>query len=68
MEFAALNSQLAGLLEEGEHHPLPKIDPIIPNENSDRYRGVNVTSVIARTFEKVVYHTHDKAVIEKNLK
>ena len=48
-------------------NPLPKIDPIIPNENSDRYRSINVTSVIARTFEKVVYHTHVKVVIEKNL-
>ena len=48
-------------------NPLPKIDPITPNENSDRYRGVNVTSVIARTFKKVLYHTHVKVVIEKNL-
>ena len=48
-------------------NPLPKIDPIIPNENSDRYRSINVTSVIARTFEKVVYHTHVQVVIEKNL-
>ena len=48
-------------------NPLPKIDPIIPNENSDRYRTINVTSVIARTFEKVVYHTHVQVVIEKNL-
>ena len=39
---------------------------MIPNENSD-YGGINVTSVIARTFEKVVYHTHVKVVIEKNL-
>ena len=43
---------------------LPKID--IPKEDSD-YRGINVTSVIARTFEKVVYHTHVKAIVEKNL-
>ena len=43
---------------------LPKID--IPKEDSD-YRGINVTSVIARTFEIVVYHTHVKAVVEKNL-
>ena len=47
-------------------NPLPNIEPMIPNENSD-YRGINVTSVIARTFEKFVYHTHVKAVIEKNL-
>ena len=48
-------------------NPLPKIDPITPNENSDRYRGINVTSVIARTSKKVLYHTHVKVVIEKNL-
>ena len=45
-------------------NPLPKID--IPKENSD-YRGINVTSVIARSFEKVVYHTNVKAVVEKSL-
>ena len=44
--------------------PLPKID--IPKEKSD-YRGINVTSVIARSFEKVVYHTHVKVVVEKSL-
>ena len=44
-------------------NPLPKID--IPEENSD-YRGINVTSVIARTFEKVVYHTHVKAIVENS--
>ena len=37
-----------------------------------RQRGLwlprhHVTSVIARTFEKVVYHTHVKAIVEKNL-
>ena len=47
-------------------NPLPKIEPMFPNENAD-YRGINVTSVIARTFEKVVYHTHVQVVIEKNL-
>ena len=47
-------------------NPPPKIEPIFPNENSD-YRSINVTSVIARTFKKVVYHTHVKVVIEKNL-
>ena len=51
-------------MDEGEHPPIPKID--IPKEDSD-YRGINVTSVIARTFEIVVYHTHVKAVVEKNL-
>ena len=52
-------------MDEGEHQPpIPKID--IPKEDSD-HRGINVTSVIARTFEKVVYHTHVKAIVEKNL-
>ena len=45
-------------------NPLLKFD--IPKEDSD-YRGINVTSVIARTVEKVVYHTHVKAIVEKNL-
>ena len=45
-------------------NPLPKID--LPKENSD-YRGINVTPVIARAFEKVVYNTHAKAIIERNL-
>ena len=42
-------------------NPLPKFD--IPKEDSD-YRGINVTSKIVRTFEKVVYHTHVKATRE----
>ena len=33
-------------------NPLPKTDPIIPNEKIDRYRSINVTFAIARTFEK----------------
>ena len=45
-------------------NPLPKFD--IPKEDSD-YWGIKVTSVIARTFEKVVYHTHVKAVVENSL-
>ena len=45
-------------------NPLPKID--LPKENSD-YRGINVTPVIARAFEKVVYNTHAKAIIMRNL-
>ena len=44
-------------------NPLPKID--LPKENSD-YLGINVTPVIARAFEKVVYNTHAKAIIERN--
>ena len=45
-------------------NPLPKID--IPKEDSD-FRGINVTPVIARAFEKVVYHIRAKTVIESNL-
>ena len=33
-------------------NPLPKIEPMFPNENSDYYRGINVTSVIARNVQK----------------
>ena len=44
-------------------NPLPKID--LPKEISD-YRGINVTPVIARAFEKVVYNTHAKAVIVRS--
>ena len=46
-------------------NPLPKFD--IPKEDSD-YGGIKVTSVTARTFEKVVYHTHAKTVVEKSLR
>ena len=45
-------------------NPLPKFD--IPKEDFD-YRCISVTSVIARAFEKVVYHSHVKAIVEKNL-
>ena len=38
----------------------------MPVEDSN-YRGINVTPVIARLFEKVVYHTQAKSVIENNL-
>ena len=31
------------------------------------YRGINITPVIARAFEKVVYHTHGKHAVEGNL-
>ena len=45
-------------------NPLPKVD--MPLEDSD-YRGINVTPVIARLFEKVVYRTQAQSVIENNL-
>ena len=32
-------------------------------EDSD-YRGINVKSVIARTFQKVMYHAHVKVVLD----
>ena len=37
-------------------NPLPKVD--IPKADSD-YGGINVTPVIARSFEKVVHGTRD---------
>ena len=38
----------------------------MPVEDSD-YRGINVTPVIARFFEKVVYRTQAQSVIQNNL-
>ena len=35
-------------------NPIPKVD--IPKEKSG-YRGINITPVIARAFEKAVYNT-----------
>ena len=55
---------MAGFLEKGEYYPLPKVD--IPKASSD-YRGINVTPVIARAFEKVVYRTHVRRAVEENL-
>ena len=45
-------------------NPLPKVD--IPKEKGD-YRGINITPVIARAFEKVVYRTHAQDDVEGNL-
>ena len=45
-------------------NPLPKVD--IPKSNSD-YRGINVTPVIARASEKVVYRTHVRRAVKENL-
>lgn len=45
-------------------NPLPKTD--VPKENGD-YRSINVTPVIARVFEKVVYHFHAKESFENSL-
>ena len=43
---------------------IPKAD--IPKEKSD-YRGIKITPVIARAFEKVVYNTFVKEAVEENL-
>ena len=45
-------------------NPLPKVE--VPKEKSD-YRGINVTPVIARVFEKVVFNAHARDVVEENL-
>ena len=45
-------------------NPIPKVD--IPKEKSG-YRGINITPVIARAFEKVVYNTFVKEAVEENL-
>ena len=44
--------------------PLSKLD--IPKEGKD-YKGTNVTPVIARAFEKVVYKSFAKGTIEASL-
>ena len=45
-------------------NPLPEID--VPKENGD-YHSINVTPVIARVFEKVVYHLHTKVSFQNSL-
>ena len=45
-------------------NPIPKVD--IPKEKSG-YRGINITPVIARAFQKVVYNTFVKEAAEENL-
>ena len=45
-------------------NPSPKDE--VPKENS-HYRGINMTPVVARAFEKAVYHTHGKQALERNL-
>ena len=44
--------------------PLPKVE--IPKENGD-FRGINITPVIARAFEKVVYKAYVKNIVESSL-
>ena len=45
-------------------NPLPKID--VPKENGD-YRGINVTPVMARVFQMVVYRSHAKEPFDNSL-
>jgi hypothetical protein len=45
-------------------NPLNKFD--LPIEDND-YRGINITSVIARAFEKVIYKYHARDIVETNL-
>ena len=44
--------------------PLPKID--IPKGKQD-FRGIKITPVIARAFEKSVYNTHARDIVEQHL-
>ena len=57
MEFVSAHTHLAYVMEKIEY---------IPKEKSD-YRGINITPVIARAFEKVVYNTFVKEAVEENL-
>ena len=45
-------------------NPLPKVDT--PKEKGD-FRRINITPVIARAFERAVYMTHAKRIVEDNL-
>ena len=50
--------------KEPNINPLPKVDTRV--QYSD-FRGINVTPVIARSFERNVYHHYSKKVFEENL-
>ena len=45
-------------------NPLPKVE--VPKENS-HYCCINITPVIARAFEKAVYHTYGIKAVEGSL-
>ena len=45
-------------------NPLPKVN--IQKDKTD-YRGINITPVIARAFEKSVYNTHARDTVEQHL-
>ena len=50
---------------KGAHiNPLQKVDT--PVQYSD-FRGINMTPVIARCFERTVYHHYSKKLFEENL-
>ena len=50
--------------KESNISQLPKVDT--PLQHQD-FRGINVTPVIARCFEKIVYHKFSKHAFEENL-
>ena len=50
--------------KESNISPLPKVDT--PSQHQ-KFRGINVTPVIARCFEKIVYHKFNKHAFEENL-
>ena len=51
-------------MEQSNINPLPKVDT--PTQYVD-FRGINVTPVIARCFEKTVYNHFSKKAFEENL-
>ena len=55
---------MVGSWKRANINPLPNVD--IPKADSD-CRGINVTPVIARAFEKVVYRTHVRRAVEESL-
>ena len=52
------------ILKEANINPLPMVDT--PVQFLD-FRGINLTPVIARCFERTVYHHYSKKVFEENV-
>ena len=50
--------------KESNISPLPKVNTTSQHQD---FRGINVTPVIARCFEKIVYHKFGKHAFEENL-
>ena len=50
--------------KESNISPLPKVDTTSQHHD---FRGINVTPVIARCFEKIVHHKFSKQAFEENL-